>query len=103
MSPQIHLVDRPLSVAQGPLVAHGLSVVYDGKPALWNVDFTAPAGALVGVIGERSRQKFLHQSFARSGAMGQRLGDAVGRSAKAWPRPRRLCAAASQRRLGFSG
>ena len=57
MSPQIHLVDRPLSVAQGPLVAHGLSVVYDGKPALWNVDFTAPAGALVGVIGPNGAGK----------------------------------------------
>jgi manganese/zinc/iron transport system ATP- binding protein len=42
---------------QGPLVAHGLSVVYDGKPALWNVDFAAPAGALVGVIGPNGAGK----------------------------------------------
>ena len=57
MSPQIHLVNRAPIPAQGPLVAHGLSVVYNGKPALWNVDFAAPAGALVGVIGPNGAGK----------------------------------------------
>ncbi len=57
MSPQIHVIEQTPLPARGPLVAHGLSVVYDGKPALWNVDFAAPAGAMVGVIGPNGAGK----------------------------------------------
>ena len=57
MSPQLHLIEQAPVPPTGPLVAHGLTVVYDGKPALWNVDFTAPPGALVGVIGPNGAGK----------------------------------------------
>lgn len=57
MSPQLHLIEQQPAVPTGPLVAYGLSVVYDGKPALWNVDFAAPSGALVGVVGPNGAGK----------------------------------------------
>jgi len=57
MSPQLHLIDNAPYAGNGPVVAHGLSVVYEGKPALWNVDFVAPAGAMVGVIGPNGAGK----------------------------------------------
>lgn len=44
-------------VAQPIIEVHDLTVSYDKKPVLWNVDFTIPAGALVGIIGPNGAGK----------------------------------------------
>jgi manganese/zinc/iron transport system ATP- binding protein len=41
-----------------PLIeVHDLTVSYDKKPVLWNVDLTVPAGSLVGIIGPNGAGK----------------------------------------------
>ena len=36
---------------------HNLTVSYSKKPVLWNVDFSIPEGALVGIIGPNGAGK----------------------------------------------
>ena len=36
---------------------HNLTVSYDNKPVLWNIDLTLPKGALVGIIGPNGAGK----------------------------------------------
>ncbi len=44
--------------ADNPIIeVHDLTVSYDKKPVLWNVDFTIPSGALVGIIGPNGAGK----------------------------------------------
>ena len=44
--------------AENPAVEfHDLTVSYDKKPVLWNVDMTLPKGALIGVIGPNGAGK----------------------------------------------
>jgi manganese/zinc/iron transport system ATP- binding protein len=44
--------------AENPVVEfHDLTVAYHRKPALWNVDLTLPAGALIGIIGPNGAGK----------------------------------------------
>ena len=62
MSPQLHPIEQAGrfslgSAADSPLAVSGLSVAYDRKPVLWNVDFVAPSGALVAVIGPNGAGK----------------------------------------------
>jgi len=40
-----------------PLSVHGLTVAYDDKPALWDLDFDAPGDSLVAVIGPNGAGK----------------------------------------------
>lgn len=39
------------------LELHNLTVVYESKPALWNVDFTIPENHLIGVVGPNGSGK----------------------------------------------
>ena len=39
------------------LELHNLTVTYDNKPAVWNLDYTLPAGKLVGIIGPNGSGK----------------------------------------------
>lgn len=39
------------------LELHNLTVVYDQKPALWNVDYTLPAEQLIGIVGPNGSGK----------------------------------------------
>ncbi len=36
---------------------HNLTVVYDRKPAIWNIDFTLPKGQIIGVMGPNGSGK----------------------------------------------
>jgi manganese/zinc/iron transport system ATP- binding protein len=45
-----HLVDPPLEV-------HDLTVAYHRRPVLWDIDFSIPAGRLVGVVGPNGAGK----------------------------------------------
>jgi manganese/zinc/iron transport system ATP- binding protein len=47
----IQHVDNPI------IEVHDLTVSYDKKPVLWNVDFTIPSGVLVGIIGPNGAGK----------------------------------------------
>lgn len=40
-----------------PLSVHDVTVAYDRRPVLWDVDYDAPAGSLVGVIGPNGAGK----------------------------------------------
>jgi manganese/zinc/iron transport system ATP- binding protein len=42
---------------QSPLSIHDVTVAYDRKPVLWDVDYDAPGNALVGVIGPNGAGK----------------------------------------------
>jgi manganese/zinc/iron transport system ATP- binding protein len=42
---------------QSPLSVHDVTVAYDRRPVLWDVDYDAPAGSLVGVIGPNGAGK----------------------------------------------
>jgi manganese/zinc/iron transport system ATP- binding protein len=47
----------PLLDPSSPLAVHGLTVAYNRRPALWNVDFTAPDGAMVAIVGPNGAGK----------------------------------------------
>ncbi|MCB0735614.1 MAG: metal ABC transporter ATP-binding protein [Flavobacteriales bacterium] len=36
---------------------HNLTVIYNKKPAIWNIDFTLPAGKIIGVMGPNGSGK----------------------------------------------
>jgi len=40
-----------------PLEIHDLTVAYHGKPALWGIDLTVPAGKLIGIVGPNGAGK----------------------------------------------
>ena len=40
-----------------PLEVHDLTVAYHQRPVLWDIDFTVPAGALIGIIGPNGAGK----------------------------------------------
>jgi len=55
---------RPVHIATGeehpatsPLSIHDMTVAYHRKPVLWDVDFDAPAGKLIGVVGPNGAGK----------------------------------------------
>ncbi len=43
--------------ATSPLSVHDMTVAYHRKPVLWDVDFDAPAGSLIGMIGPNGAGK----------------------------------------------
>ena len=45
------------AAAAAPLEIHDLTVAYHQKPVLWGVDFTVPAGQLVGIVGPNGAGK----------------------------------------------
>jgi ABC-type Mn2+/Zn2+ transport system ATPase subunit len=48
---------RPAEGATPALEVHDLSVAYDRRPVLWDVDFALPPGRLVGVVGPNGAGK----------------------------------------------
>lgn len=62
MSPEIRAVTDARAIhdsadAASPLDVSGLTVAYDRTPAVWNVDYRAPAGALVAIVGPNGAGK----------------------------------------------
>ena len=51
------LADRPEHSAQSPLSVHALTVAYQHKPVLWDVDYDAPNGSLIAVVGPNGAGK----------------------------------------------
>jgi manganese/zinc/iron transport system ATP- binding protein len=46
-----------LTAISPPLEVHDLTVAYNRQPVLWDVDFSVPSGALVGVLGPNGAGK----------------------------------------------
>ncbi len=46
--------ERPLPT---PLAIHDLTVAYNRRPAIWDIDYTAPAGKLIAVVGPNGAGK----------------------------------------------
>ena len=51
------LRDRPEHSSSSPLSVHAMTVAYDRKPVLWDVDYDAPAGRLVAIVGPNGAGK----------------------------------------------
>ncbi len=51
------LLDRPEHSAASPLSVHGLTVAYQNKPVLWDVDYEAPDRELIAVVGPNGAGK----------------------------------------------
>ncbi len=47
----------PEHAASSPLSVHDVTVAYHRKPVLWDVDYDAPAGSLVGIVGPNGAGK----------------------------------------------
>jgi manganese/zinc/iron transport system ATP- binding protein len=43
--------------AASPLAVHGLTVAYNKKPVLWNIDYEAPPGSLIAIVGPNGAGK----------------------------------------------
>ncbi len=51
------LAERPEHSSDSPLSIHAMTVAYQRKPVLWDVDYDAPANALVAVVGPNGAGK----------------------------------------------
>lgn len=51
------LAAHPEHSAASPLSVHDMTVAYQHKPVLWDVDYDAPAGALVAIVGPNGAGK----------------------------------------------
>lgn len=51
------LAGRPEHSPSSPLSVHAMTVAYHRRPVLWNVDYDAPAGALVAIVGPNGAGK----------------------------------------------
>lgn len=53
----VGLSDRPEHSAQNPLSIHAMTVAYQRKPVLWDVDYDAPPNRLVAIVGPNGAGK----------------------------------------------
>lgn len=51
------LAGRPEHSASSPCSIHAMTVAYDQRPVLWDVDYDAPAGRLVAIVGPNGAGK----------------------------------------------
>lgn len=66
MTPTLHpalvdptqgLAERPEHSAESPLSIHAMTVAYDRKPVLWDVDYDAPVNKLIAIVGPNGAGK----------------------------------------------
>lgn len=53
----VSLAERPEHSADSPMSIHAMTVAYHRKPVLWDVDYDAPANALVAIVGPNGAGK----------------------------------------------
>ena len=51
------LTDRPEHSAESPLSIHAMTVAYQRKPVLWDVDYDAPPNRLIAIVGPNGAGK----------------------------------------------
>lgn len=51
------LISRPEHSAESPLSVHAMTVAYQRKPVLWDVDYDAPANKLIAIVGPNGAGK----------------------------------------------
>jgi manganese/zinc/iron transport system ATP- binding protein len=51
------LSERPEHSAESPLSVHAMTVAYQRKPVLWDVDYDAPANRLIAIVGPNGAGK----------------------------------------------
>ncbi len=57
-SPSVSSLDvLPEHSAQSPLSVHAMTVAYQRKPVLWDVDYDAPASSLIAIVGPNGAGK----------------------------------------------
>ncbi|MDF1808321.1 MAG: ABC transporter ATP-binding protein [Phycisphaerales bacterium] len=56
-SPRSILDARPEHSADSPVSVHAMTVAYNRKPVLWDVDYDAPSNALVAIVGPNGAGK----------------------------------------------
>ncbi len=54
---QSSLAKRPEHSSDSPLSIHAMTVAYDRKPVLWDIDYDAPNNALVAIVGPNGAGK----------------------------------------------
>lgn len=58
VAPSRSILDaRPEHSAQSPVAIHAMTIAYNKKPVLWDVDYDAPVGALVAIVGPNGAGK----------------------------------------------
>jgi manganese/zinc/iron transport system ATP- binding protein len=50
-------MERSEESGVGPIEVHDLTVSYNRRPVLWDIDFTAPEGKLIGIVGPNGAGK----------------------------------------------
>jgi manganese/zinc/iron transport system ATP- binding protein len=51
------LAQRPEHSPESPLSVHAMTVAYDRKPVLWDIDYDAPSNALIAIVGPNGAGK----------------------------------------------
>ncbi|WP_084536864.1 metal ABC transporter ATP-binding protein [Azospirillum halopraeferens] len=85
------LAGRPEHSADSPLSVHSLTVAYNRKPVLWDVEYDLPAGALTAIVGPNGAGK---STFIKA-VLG--LVPAASGAVEFWGRP----LARVRRRVGY--
>ncbi len=56
-NPSSALAQRPEHSPDSPLSIHAMTVAYDRKPVLWDIDYDAPDNALIAIVGPNGAGK----------------------------------------------
>lgn len=51
------ITDRPEHRAESPVTIHALTVAYQRRPVLWDIDYDAPAESLIAIVGPNGAGK----------------------------------------------